>query len=148
MTAISTSRHRVYELVASIAVVGALASIPLWTQGWWTALPFAATFGGLLGGRWVRWFWSLPASFAAGALAWAVELAGLPADPRARLTDVLAPAEGLSPSLFLLIGPILFGLVAAVAGLAVAGALRLARDRPIDPTGTLPAEPAASGDPP
>jgi hypothetical protein len=118
-------RHSWLERVVSLVVVGALATLPLWTQAWWTALPFAAALGGVVGGRWMRWFWALPVGFAAGALVWGLELALLPVAPRSRLTDVLAPAEGLSSALFLVIGPILFGLVAAVTGVAVSGALRL-----------------------
>jgi hypothetical protein len=145
MIARSRSRTHPYELVASVVVVGVLATVPLWIQGWWTALPFAATLGGVVGGRWMRWFWSLPVGFAAGALAWGLELSLLPADPRTRLADVLAPAEGLSPTVFLVIGPILFGVVAAVTALAVAGAIRLAVDRPPDTPETVRAEPVEPG---
>jgi hypothetical protein len=125
MTRSSGRRPARFELVTSVVVIGVLATIPLWAEGWWTALPFAAALAGVVGGRWLRWFWALPVGFAAGALVWAIELALIPVDPRTRLTNVLAPAEGLSPAVFLAIGPILFGLIAAVAGWAVAGALRL-----------------------
>jgi hypothetical protein len=145
MIAHSRSRTHPYELVVSVVVVGVLATVPLWFQGWWTALPFAAVLGGVVGGRWMRWFWSLPLGFAAGSVAWGLELALLPADPRTRLADVLAPAEGLSPTVFLVIGPILFGVVAAVTGLAVAGAIRLALDRPPVPSETARAEPVEPG---
>jgi hypothetical protein len=114
------------EVFLSVIVLVALATIPLWTLAWWTALPFAAALGGIVGGRWLRWFWSLPVGWAAGGLAWAIELALLPADPRSRLADVLGSAEGLSGTLFIGLGPILFGLVSAVTAATVAGALRLA----------------------
>lgn len=144
MTGPARSPSSRWELVASVIVVGALATVPLWVQGWWTALPFAAALGGIVGGRWIRSFWALPVGFAAGALAWGVELALLPADPRARLADVLAPAEGLSPTVFLVIGPILFGLVAAVTSLAVAGAIRLIYHRRPGPSDAGGPEPAGS----
>jgi len=116
------------ELLVGVVVLVVLATIPLWTLGWWTALPFAAAVGGLAGGRWLRWFWSLPLGFAAGALAWGLELALLPGDPRSRLAEVLGAAQGLSATVFLLLGPILFGLVAAVTAAALAGGLRFASD--------------------
>jgi hypothetical protein len=59
---------------------------------------------------------------------------------------VLAPAEGLSPALFLVIGPILFGVVTAVASLAVAGALRLppaVRTGAVEPERPEPAQPGS-----
>ncbi|MGA7860353.1 MAG: hypothetical protein WCB19_00665, partial [Thermoplasmata archaeon] len=102
------------EFLFALLVLVALATIPLWTLGWWTALPFAAAAGGWAGGRWLRWLWSWPLGFAAGALAWGLELAILPSDPRSRLADVLGAAQGLPATVFLFLGPILFGLVAAV----------------------------------
>lgn len=117
-----------FELLVGLVVMAALGTVPLWTQSWWTALPFATAVGGIVGGRWLRWFWAMPIGFAAGALAWGLELAGLPGDPRSRLADVLGPAEGVSGTVFLLLGPILFGLTAAVVATALAGALRLAHD--------------------
>jgi hypothetical protein len=127
------------ELIISAVVLVVLATIPLWTPAWWTALPFAGVFGGLAGGRWLRWFWSIPLGFAAGALAWGLELAVLPADPRSRLADVLGAAEGFSPTVFTLLGPMLFGLVTAVVAAALAGALRLATDWRAPPVSTVPA---------
>lgn len=128
MTGANGPRPTRREILVSLLILLVLATIPVWFQAWWTALPLAAGVGGLAGGRWLRWFWALPAGFGAGAVAWAVELALLPADPRTRLAAALGPAEGLSGTLFLLIGPVLFGLLAAVAGTAVAGALRLAKE--------------------
>jgi len=52
----------------------------------------------------------------------------LPGDPRSRLAEVLGAAQGFSATVFLLLGPILFGLVAAVTAAALAGGLRLASD--------------------
>ncbi len=145
MTASARRRPSRAELLVSLVILVLLATIPVWVQGWWSALPFAAAVGGIAGGRWLRWFWALPASFAAGALAWGFELALLPADPRARLADALGPAEGLTGTLFLLIGPLLFGVVAAVTGTAVAGALRLASETQRSPTGPQRTESPESG---
>jgi hypothetical protein len=128
-------RHPWPELPVTVVVLAALATIPVLTNAWWTALPFATVLGGVVGGRWVRWYWGLLVGFAAGALSWGIELALLPADPRTRLADVLGPAEGLSGTLILLIGPILFGVVTAVTSTALAGAFRLAFDRPEATTG-------------
>ncbi len=125
MMSIRTRPSRV-ELVLSSVAVAALATLPLWTPAWWSALPFATAVGGIVGGRWLRWVWSLPLGFAAGALAWGLELAWLPGVPRSRLADVLGAAQGMSATVFLLLGPVLFGIVAAVAAAAFAGALRLA----------------------
>jgi hypothetical protein len=133
------------ELLVTVAVLVVLATIPAWTQAWWTALPFAAAFGGMLGGRWVRWFWALPLGFAAGAIVWGIELALLPADPRSRLAAVLGPAEGVSGFVFLLLGPVLFGVVSAVTALAAAGALRLAGDRQPDEHGPSTSETVPPG---
>jgi len=115
---------RIEPLAYAIVVVG-LATIPLWSLGWWTALPFATVLGGYAGGRWVRWFWALPLGFVAGSLAWGLELALLPADPRSRLADILGAAQGVSGTLFTLLGPILFGVVAAAMATALAGGVRL-----------------------
>lgn len=145
MTGPAQARPRRLELAISVVVLAVLGTIPVWTQAWWTALPFAAAFGGVLGGRWVRWFWALPLGFAAGAIVWGIELALLPADPRSRLAAVLGPAEGVSGTVFLLLGPILFGLVAAVTAAAAAGALRLALDRRRDGSGAHPPESVPPG---
>lgn len=145
MNASPTSRPSRLELLVVVVVLIVLATVPLWTQGWWTALPFATALGGAVGGRWIPWYWSPPVGFGAGALAWGFELALLPADPRARLAAVLGPADGLSGTLFLLIGPVLFGLVTAVTSTALAGALRLAiglrrRDEGAGTTGSAASE--------
>jgi hypothetical protein len=104
------------------------ATVPLWALGWWTALPFATVLGGLAGGRWLRWYWGPPVGFLGGALAWGLELARLPATPRERLADVLGAAEGVSGTVFLVLGPVLFGLVALVTSAAFAGLFRGALD--------------------
>jgi hypothetical protein len=116
------------EFFVFVLMLIALGTLPLWTVGWWTALPFATAVGGIIGGRWLRWYWSLPFGFLAGAFAWSLELALVPADPRSRLAEVLGAAEGLSATVFLLLGPILFGLVAAIMAASLAGAIRLVHD--------------------
>jgi hypothetical protein len=143
-----TGRPSWAELLLSLVVLVLLATLPLWFRGWWTALPFAAAVGGMVGGRWFRWYWSLPAGFAAGAVAWGLELALLPALPRTRLADGLGPAEGLTGTLFVLIGPVLFGVVVAVAAMAVAGALRLPSAFPRTASGRELKDPAAPPTPP
>jgi len=113
------------EFLAYVAVLLVLGTIPFWSTGWWTALPFAVVLGGYPAGRWLRWFWGSVLGFAAGAITWVLQLADLPADPRTRLADVLGAAQGLSGTLFTLLGPLLFGLVALVAATALAGGVRL-----------------------
>ncbi|HLY77711.1 MAG TPA: hypothetical protein VKT21_07490 [Thermoplasmata archaeon] len=122
----SRTRPSRVELALSIVAVAALATLPQWTSAWWAALPFATAVGGIVGGRWLRWVWSFPLGFGAGALVWGLQLVWLPGVPRSRLADVLGAAQGVSATIFLLLGPVLFGLVAAVTAAALAGALRLA----------------------
>lgn len=142
-------RSRRWEWVAFLVVLLVFGSIPFWAQGWWTCLPLAATVGGVIGGRWIRWYWAPVIGFAAGAAAWGVELLLLPAAPRTRLADVLGPVEGVSGPIFTLLGPVLFGLVAAVSAAAVAGAIRLALERaPTPPTVASPETPTVPGSPP
>ena len=147
MTGPSRSRAWRGEWVIALVVVVVLGSIPFWTEAWWTCLPFAAVLGGVLGGRWIRWYWAPVIGFVAGAGAWGIELLLLPADPRTRLADALGPAEGVSGPVLTLLGPILFGLVAAVCAAAVAGAFRLAFEQsPTRPVAS-PEAPAAQSPP-
>ncbi len=132
------------ELAAEVVVLAVLVTVPVWALGWWTALPFATAFGGVVGGRWLRWYWAPVAGFAAAALVWTTELGLLPAGPRLRLAHALGPAEGLSATTFILIGPVLIGLVAALFATGAAGAVRLAtewKNAPEPPVAVAPSEP-------
>ncbi len=113
------------EFLFALLVLVVLATIPLWTLGWWTALPFAAAAGGL--GRW---------SLAPLALVLAAGIRGRrsrvgprarsrsPATPDPDSPTCSAPPRDCSTTVFLFLGPILFGLVAAVTAAALAGGLR------------------------
>lgn len=143
MTGSQRPRPSWAEVLAEVVALALLATVPLWTLGWWTALPFAAAFGGVVGGRWLRWYWAPVAGFAAAALVWSVELGLLPVGPRLRLAHALGPADGLSATAFILIGPVLIGLVAALLATGVAGAVRLVTEWKTPPPPPV-AEPAAS----
>lgn len=140
MTASAGRGPRILELGVEVVVLAALATVPFWALGWWTALPFATALGGIVGGRWIRWYGAPVAGFAGGAIPWAIELALIPVAPRVRLARALGPAEGLSGTAFILIGPILFGVVSAVTAAAAAGALRMASAWRTEPS-PRPAEP-------
>lgn len=125
-------------LAVALAVLAALAF------AWWAALPIALLVGGLMGLR-GRWYLGWAGGFAVGFGYWGALLLALPAGPRGRLASQLASAEGLSSGLFTVLGPLLFGVVAAVGAGAVAGALAWVRERrasrpPVPPS---PPEPAA-----
>jgi hypothetical protein len=102
---------------------------------WWAALPVLAVWG-VVGWR-NRWIWAPLAGFALGFGFWTFELLLLPAAPRERLAAVIGAGLGASPTVALVIGPLLFGVLAAMAALTVAGALRTWEDLRA-PSGTSP----------
>ena len=130
-------------LAASAAALAAGFLVP----AWWALLPIAVLWGGIVG-AWRRWYLSLPVGFVIGAVSWLGILATLPSAARASLAAQLGAAEGLGPVTFLLLGPLLFGLVAAAGAAALAGAIGVlsARFPPAPPAGT--GHPDAAADPP
>ncbi len=98
------------------------------SSAWWAALPISIFVGSLVGLRWRAGFGWL-ASFAVGFGYWTVLLFLLPTGPREALTTQLARAEGIPGALFLFLGPLLFGLVAAVGAGAVVGGVLVWRER-------------------
>jgi hypothetical protein len=114
--------------LAVVAVVTAAAGlVAVFAASWWAWLPLLAFWGGLVGIRW-RWLLAPITGFVLGLGVWAGELLLLPTDPRTALASALGPAEGVSGSVFLLLGPLLFGLTVAVGAAAFAGGVRWARE--------------------
>ncbi len=95
---------------------------------WWAPLPILSVWG-VLG--WKRsWLWSLLVGFLLGFGYWGIQLLFLPAGPRAKLAVIIANGigSGTPVAVAYLLGPLLFGLLAAFAALTVAGGLRLWED--------------------
>jgi hypothetical protein len=93
---------------------------------WWAALPILSLWG-IVGWR-NRWFWAPLAGFLLGFGYWIFELLLLPAAPRGRLAAVIGAGLGTNATVALVIGPLLFGVLACLAALTVAGALRTLDD--------------------
>ena len=112
---------------------------------WWAPLPILSVWG-VLG--WKRsWLWSLLVGFLLGFGYWGVQLLSLPAGPRAKLAVIIANGIGTGTPVAVayLLGPLLFGLLAALAALTVAGGLRLWEDlRPR--ASDAPAQPKAGSE--
>lgn len=97
----------------------------LWLATWWAPVPLLSLAGviswrtryglaGLVGGG-------------VGLGFWTAELLWLPQGAVSRLTGALGGAEGFSPTVMFLLGPLLFGIVTALGSLTVAGSLRTIR---------------------
>lgn len=134
-------------MVGALAIVFGIAAALAFA--WWAALPIAMLAGAVLGLR-GRWYLGWAGGFGVGFGTWAAVLLALPAGPRGRLASQLASAEGLSSGLFTFLGPLLFGVVAAVGAGAVAGAIAWERERrayrdagPSSPAEPSPDEPEA-----
>ena len=119
---LTAPRHRRSLLgsVIGIVLAAAFLMIVYLSPAWWAALPISILVGSAIGLRWRAGFGGL-AAFAVGFGYWTVLLFLLPSGPRDALTNQLAQAEGLPGPLFLFLGPLLFGLVAAVGAAAVVG---------------------------
>jgi hypothetical protein len=132
-------RDRLPKALLLAGLVVALAAVAFLVPMWWSPVPLLSLVG------WVgaRRFYPLAplAGFVVGFGLWGALLLTLPSLPQERLTEVLARAEGTSPTLFFLLGPLLFGLVVALGAAAVAGMIRLRAPPP--PRKDLPTEPGA-----
>ncbi len=121
-------RRSLVGSVIGIVLAAAFLMIAYLSPAWWAALPISILVGSAIGLRWRAGFGWL-AAFAVGFGYWTVLLLLLPSGPRDALTNQLAEVEGLPGPLFLFLGPLLFGLVAAVGAGAVLGGTLWWRER-------------------
>lgn len=111
---------------------------------WWAALPILSIWG-VVGWK-KSWVFAPLLGFFLGFGYWVALLLSLPTGPRERLAVIIGANEGFSSSVALVIGPILFGVLAAFAALTVAGALRTWESmRPLPETPSEPPAPTATG---
>lgn len=128
----NSSRRFLLLLILFLLVSQSLLVLASAEPYWWAALP-VLSLTGVVGWR-SRWIFAPLLGFAVGFGFWGVELALLPAIPRARLANVLAGGLGVSPTVVYLIGPLLLGVLAAFGAMTVAGGLRLFDDLRAGPT--------------
>lgn len=124
----SMKKNRFWLLLLGFLIVSqSLLVVAAYVPDWWASLPVLSLLG-VVGWR-SRWFFSPLLGFVLGFGYWGVELELLPGGPRARLAGIIAAGLGLSPSsgptIVLLIGPLLLGVLAAFGAMTVTGALRL-----------------------
>ncbi len=124
---VSRRRRSLVGSVIGIILAAAFLMVAYLAAAWWAALPISILVGSAIGLRWRAGFGGL-AAFAVGFGYWTVLLLLLPSAPREALTNQLAGAEGLPGPVFLFLGPLLFGLVAAVGAVAVVGGVQWWRE--------------------
>ncbi len=122
-TSVLRGRKGRMVLIMVLAVVLAIPAI--FVPFWWATLPLLSLFG-LVAWKGPYWLAGVLGGIV-GALFWVAELEFYPSAAVTRLTAALAGAEGFTPTVLFLLGPLLFGLLAALAALTVAGGLRLVR---------------------
>ena len=125
---VSRRRRSLVGSVIGVILAAAFLMVAYLVSAWWAALPISILVGSAIGLRWRAGFGGL-AAYAVGFGYWTVLLLLLPSAPREALTNQLAAAEGLPGPLFLFLGPLLFGLLAAVGAVAVVGGVLWWRER-------------------
>lgn len=115
-------RFHLLGVLVIILAAGFLLLVYL-SPGWWAVLPISILVGAVLGLR-LRWFLAWAGGFACAFGYWVAVLLTLPAGPRESLATQLGSATGIPATLFLLLGPLLVGLLGAVGAGALAGGVR------------------------
>jgi small-conductance mechanosensitive channel len=120
----SSRRGRFLSILLVIVVlVTATVATAIFMPYWWAPLP-AISLLGLASWR-RHYLWAPMLGGLAGFLLWVVEMAILPQTPLSRLETAVAGIEGMSTFAISYLGPLLFGITAALAATTIGGLHRV-----------------------
>ncbi len=106
-----------YLLAVVVALLAAVVAVV--APYWWAEVPVVSLFGIL---SWKRnYFVGVIVAALYGFVLWVAQLLLLPQTPLQRIVTAVAGIEGLPPTVFFYLGPILMALTCALGAATVAG---------------------------